>query len=219
MVRVLVGAAHHGAAVVGVDLDRSYRDREHPTGVALIVVDEATTPWGVKVTRIEIKDISPPMDLVESMARQMKAERDKRAEIAESEGKRQAEINRADGSSIRFVYDGLNRLVERIDQLDPQLGQFFVERFQPLLFFGGELVKTLFLLPECFSFEGRHLFQPRAAFRFRHSTVAATTSPTSPFTPRGDTRTAWDSRIVATGRSPLTFIVLPLDTRSTMASA
>jgi len=91
-------------SVIGkMELDKTFEERETVNGTIVAAVDKASDPWGIKVSRYEVKNISPPQSIRDAMEKQMRAEREKRALIAESEGDKQAKINRAEGDKQEMI--------------------------------------------------------------------------------------------------------------------
>ncbi len=108
-------------SVIGkIELDRTFEERETLNQQVVAAIDEAAQNWGVKVLRYEIKDITPPQSVMDAMEKQMKAEREKRAEIATSEGDRQARINRAEGLRSEAVAVSEGEKQKRINEAEGQ---------------------------------------------------------------------------------------------------
>jgi len=104
-------------SVIGkLELDRTFEERESINATIVEAVDKASEPWGVKVTRYEVKNIIPPQSIKDAMEKQMRAEREKRAVIAESEGTRQAKINNADGDKQEFILKSEGEKMKRINE-------------------------------------------------------------------------------------------------------
>ena len=103
-----------------LDLDETFKERERMNAAIVQAVDEAASAWGVKVLRYEIKNITPPKTVLEAMERQMKAEREKRAEILESEGKKQATINIAEAEKKRVVLESEAEMEKKINEAKGQ---------------------------------------------------------------------------------------------------
>ena len=109
-----------------LDLDKTFEERENINSVIVDAVDKASEPWGVKVTRYEVKNIMPPQSIKDAMEKQMRAEREKRALIAESEGDRQAKINRAQGDKQESIARSEGEKQRRINEAEGRA--FEIER-------------------------------------------------------------------------------------------
>jgi len=104
-------------SVIGkLELDRTFEERETINVSIVDAVDKASEPWGVKVTRYEVKNISPPQSIKDAMEKQMRAEREKRAVIAESEGTKQAKINNAEGDRQEYILKSEGEKQRRINE-------------------------------------------------------------------------------------------------------
>jgi regulator of protease activity HflC (stomatin/prohibitin superfamily) len=103
-----------------IDLDRTFEERSHINGMVVTELDKATGPWGVKVLRYEIKNITPPKDVLAAMEKQMRAEREKRAVILTSEGERDAAINNAEGKKQQVIKESEAARQRQINEAEGQ---------------------------------------------------------------------------------------------------
>lgn len=106
-------------SIIGkMELDKTFEERESMNSIIVDAVDSASDPWGVKVTRYEVKNITPPQSIKDAMEKQMRAEREKRANIANSEGDMQARINRAEGQKRELIAHSEGEKMRRINEAD-----------------------------------------------------------------------------------------------------
>lgn len=106
-------------SIIGkMELDKTFEEREAMNSIIVDAVDRASDPWGVKVTRYEVKNITPPQSIKDAMEKQMRAEREKRANIANSEGDMQARINRAEGEKQELIARSEGEKLRRINEAD-----------------------------------------------------------------------------------------------------
>ncbi|MBX3017135.1 MAG: SPFH/Band 7/PHB domain protein [Bdellovibrionaceae bacterium] len=108
-----------------LDLDRSFEEREHINRAVVMAVENATEPWGVKILRYEIKSITPPRDVLEAMEKQMRAEREKRAKILESEADRDSKINRAEGFKQETIKTSEAEKIRQINTAEGEASAIF----------------------------------------------------------------------------------------------
>ena len=130
-------------SVIGkLDLDQTFRERENINAQIVEAIEMAAGPWGVKVTRYEIKDIKPPKTIDDAMEKQMRAEREKRAVIAQSEGEKQARINRAEGEMEELITKAKGKAIE-IEKLSVATAEGLVEIARAIRTEGGKDAVTL----------------------------------------------------------------------------
>lgn len=111
-------------SIIGkMELDKTFEERDHINSTIVDAVDKASDPWGIKVTRYEIKNITPPQSIKDAMEKQMRAEREKRATIATSEGERQATMNRADGDKQELIARSEGEKQKRINEAQGQAAE------------------------------------------------------------------------------------------------